>query len=93
MNRDDLADLRRFQTRAQDVLVFILKDGSDEPTVQDVIEILNEFEEDADVTVLIFNERVFSDLTKLGLAGLISLQERVEQAIAEISTRDCQGDA
>ena len=93
MKRDDLTEIRRFKLRAQDVLVFVMKDEAPDPSAHHVHEILNEFEEDSDVTVLLFREGVFSDLVRLDLKALIELQERVEQAIAQISTRDSKGEA
>lgn len=93
MDRDDVADLRQYKLRAHDVVIVILKDDVSEPSAEGVHELLQEFGADLDVTVLLFKERVFSDLSKAGLTSLLALQKRIEHAIAQLSTRDAKGDA
>lgn len=70
-----------------DVLLITVSDMvfSDDENLQQNLE---SFAEDADVYVLVMQESHFKDLKKLSLTDLITLQERIEEAIQEISERD-----
>jgi len=93
MKKEDILKQQRISVRAMDVLILILKDEAPSPSALDVRELLSEFEEDSGTTVLLFRERVFSDLRRLDLTALLELQQRIEIAVAEISSRDVRGEA
>jgi len=74
-----------------DVLVLTVADFGF--TEEDIQTCIGSFAEDADVYVLVFKESHYRNLKKLSLLELVTLQNRIEDAIRDISVRDSRAEA
>lgn len=92
MNDADVLETRSLKVETGELVVLVVKEGANFEDFSGLTGTLRAFAEDLNVTVLIFQEDAFADLTKLGLASLLDLKEQVDQAICSISTRDFSGD-
>lgn len=74
-----------------DVIVLTVSDI--EFSEEEILKCMGTFAEDADVYVLVFKESHYRDLKKISLVDLLALQNRIEQAIRDISVRDSRAEA
>ena len=87
----NILSAHREQIIPGDVLVLTVSDL--EFSEEDIQTCMGTFAEDADVYVLVFKESHYRDLKKLSLLDLLALQNRIEDAIRDISVRDSRAEA
>jgi len=93
MSDDDIVDIQKLSVSPGNVVVITVKDDLADDGLGTISQILNQFSNDSGAMVLVFRERVVSDFKTLGLVELVKLQEVIEKAILELTTRDSKGEA
>lgn len=84
----NVAQIRSERVGPHDFLILTLRDHVDSSNLESILSGVQVACEDCEISMIVLRESEFSDLSKLTLHQLIALQERVENAIVDMSVRD-----
>ena len=92
MKDELIRKVQKLQIQEGDVVALTLKDDVNEDTLEDLHDVLSEFSLDTGTFVLVFREGVFSDIRRLDLTALLSLNQLVEEALTKFASQESAGD-